>query len=89
MRPQRSESISAIWMLGSAVSVELAGVVQSMSRAHSSSRSWPGRPAGPCTSVSRWRIRIPGVVTGGGVSSESAGVSAWKPKPERSATVKR
>ena len=45
VRPQRSESNSATSMLGSVVSTELAGVSQSTSKDHISSRS-PGA-AGP------------------------------------------
>ncbi|MEI2692080.1 MAG: hypothetical protein V9H69_21190 [Anaerolineae bacterium] len=68
----------------------LAGVVQLTVKAHTSSRSLLGMPLGPWTSVSRWRMKRPGVPEGGAVApSRSAGVSAWKPKPVSAGAVRR
>ena len=89
-RPHSAESNSATWMSAILLNVELAGVDQLVVKAQISSRSLLGMPLGPWTSVSRWRMKRPGVPEGGGVApSRSAGVSAWKPKPEREGAVRR
>ena len=91
VRPHSAESNSATWMSAILLKLELAGVVQLTVNAQTSSRSFAGRPAGPwdlgvAVAHEEARARRPAARS---TPSRSAGVSAWKPKPESEGAVRR